>query len=113
VKLVVRNLGPAGTFTTVFWRYLLNFDSDINSGYLIYVATWFGGRVCKKGAKIEGSLAWLKRNIDRNLQNLGDIALYVWLGTCNLTSKDKSRFISLSSQNNETLCIPSRYKLKL
>jgi hypothetical protein len=58
---------------------------------------------CKKGAKIEGSLAWLKRNIDRNLQNLGDIALYVWLGTCNLTSKDKSRFISLSSQNNETL----------
>ena len=22
---------------------------------------------CKKGAKIEGSLAWLKRNIDRNL----------------------------------------------
>jgi hypothetical protein len=58
---------------------------------------------CKKGAKIEGSLAWLKRNIDRNLQNLGDIALYVWLGTCNLTSKDKSRFISLSSQNNETI----------
>ena len=39
----VRNLGPAGTFTTVFWRYLLNFDSDIDSGYLIYVATWFGG----------------------------------------------------------------------
>jgi hypothetical protein len=70
----VRNLGPAGTFTTVFWRYLLNFDSDINSG-----------------------------NIDRNLQNLGDIALYVWLGTCNLTSKDKSRFISLSSQNSETI----------
>ena len=47
--------------------------------------------------------AWLKRNIDRNLQNLEDIALYFWLGTCNLTSKDKSRFISLSTQNNETL----------
>ena len=47
--------------------------------------------------------AWLKRNIDRNLQNLGDIALYVWLGTCNLTSKDKSRFISLSTQNNEII----------
>ena len=52
---------------------------------------------CKKGAKIEESLAWLKRNIDRNLQNLGDIALYVWLGTCNLTSKDKSRFIYVQS----------------
>jgi hypothetical protein len=50
----------------------------------IYYIVWW----CKKGAKIEGSLAWLKRNIDRNLQNLGDIALYVWLGTCNLTSKD-------------------------
>jgi hypothetical protein len=34
---------------------------------------------------------------------IGDIALYVWLGTCNLTSKDKSRFISLSSQNSETI----------
>jgi hypothetical protein len=41
----VRNLGSASTFTTVFWRYLLNFVSDIDSGYLIYVATWFEGRV--------------------------------------------------------------------
>ena len=39
----------------------------------------------KSGAKIEDSTQWLKSNISKKIINYGDIWLYVWMGTCNLT----------------------------
>jgi hypothetical protein len=54
----------------------------------------------KSGAKIEDGTQWLKSNISKKIINYGDIWLYVWMGTCNLTSKNK-RYISLKSENDE------------
>jgi len=54
----------------------------------------------KSGAKIEDSTQWLKSNISKKIINYGDIWLYVWMGTCNLTSKNK-KYISLKSENDE------------
>lgn len=58
---------------------------------------------CKKGATIQKQLKWLRENLDRKINFLGDIHLYVWLGTCNLTSIDKTRKISLTSWNEDTI----------
>ena len=54
----------------------------------------------KSGAKIEDGTQWLKSNISKKIINYGDIWLYVWMGTCNLTSKNK-KYISLKSENDE------------
>jgi hypothetical protein len=54
----------------------------------------------KIGAKIEDGTQWLKSNISKKIINYGDIWLYVWMGTCNLTSKNK-KYISLKSENDE------------
>jgi hypothetical protein len=54
----------------------------------------------KSGAKIEDSTQWLKYNIFKKIINYGDIWLYVWMGTCNLTSINK-KYISLKSENYE------------
>ena len=54
----------------------------------------------KSGAKIEDSTQWLKSNISKKIINYGDIWLYVWIGTCNFTSKNK-KYISLKSENDE------------
>ncbi|CAG2239405.1 unnamed protein product [Mytilus edulis] len=59
--------------------------------------TWW----CQRGRTIQQSIAWLKANLDTEIQLIGDIWLFVWIGTCNLTSIDKNtRYISLSSFNN-------------
>lgn len=52
---------------------------------------WF----CKSGSSVENSKRWLQRNIAKKIINFGNIWLYVWLGTCNLTTKNK-QYISLS-----------------
>ena len=58
---------------------------------------------CRSGANIEDSFKWLKANIDNKLKTLVKIRLYIWLGTCNLTSKDKGIHISLRSTNDDTV----------
>jgi hypothetical protein len=58
---------------------------------------------CKKGASIKDTITWLNQNIDKKNRFLGDISLYVWLGTCNLTSKDKNGNISLTCWGNHTI----------
>ncbi|CAG2226102.1 unnamed protein product [Mytilus edulis] len=59
--------------------------------------TWW----CQRGRTIQQSIAWLKANLDTEIQLIGDIWLFVWIGTCNLTSIDKNtRYISLSSFDN-------------
>ncbi|KAK3094782.1 hypothetical protein FSP39_006183 [Pinctada imbricata] len=45
---------------------------------------WYkSGDTCKDGYK------WLKSNFKSKVKKLGDIWLYVWLGTCDLTTKKK------------------------
>jgi hypothetical protein len=44
----------------------------------------------KSGAKIKDSTQWLKSNISKKIINYGSIWLYVWMGTCNLTSKKRN-----------------------
>ena len=48
--------------------------------------------ISQSGLKAEESKQWLKRNIlvDRKIIEHGDIWLYIWIGTCNLTSKKRN-----------------------
>ncbi|CAC5424744.1 unnamed protein product [Mytilus coruscus] len=56
---------------------------------------------CQESVSIEQSFAWLKRNLATKLYEIGDIALYVWLGTCNLTTKEKSsKYISITTDKS-------------
>ena len=52
----------------------------------------------KSGTTIERELHWLGEHIHDKIRELGDIHLYIWLGTCNLTNKNKDGTISLTSQ---------------
>lgn len=54
---------------------------------------------CKGGSPIENSLAWLKRILDAKLLTIGPIRLYIWLGTCNLTTTPTGNkpYITLTS----------------
>lgn len=50
----------------------------------------------KSSAKTKDRKDWLESNIEEQVRTSGDIWLYVWLGTCDLTSKGK-KYISLTS----------------
>lgn len=56
----------------------------------------------KGGSKTEHSASWLRRNIARNIINHGDIWLYVWLGTCDLTTKNK-KYIGITPGKEEVI----------
>ncbi|CAC5418220.1 unnamed protein product [Mytilus coruscus] len=56
----------------------------------------------KRGTNIQNSLHWLEKNIKNKINELGNIHLYIWLGTCDLTTKNKDRTISLASQHLDT-----------
>ncbi|VDI08651.1 Hypothetical predicted protein [Mytilus galloprovincialis] len=59
---------------------------------------------CKQSVKIEQSYSWLKRILPTKLYQLGDIALYIWLGTCNLTTKTPdSKYINLTSEETSSI----------
>lgn len=60
-------------------------------------------RWCKAGATIENIITWLKENIKDKLRLLGIIRLYVWLGTCNITPRDKSGYISLATNPDQAV----------
>ena len=47
-------------------------------------------------------LHWLEKNIKSKINELGNIHLYIWLGTCDLTTKNKDGTISLATQHSET-----------
>jgi hypothetical protein len=64
----------------------------------------------KSGARVEESTRWLKNNIANKIIRHGDIWLYVWLGTCNLTRKNKN-YIDLAHPDNSTINeISQKYK---
>jgi hypothetical protein len=55
---------------------------------------------------IEKRLRWLRRNIQNKVNELGSIHFYIWLGTCNLTTKDKSVYISLAfTETNDAIAV--------
>ena len=57
----------------------------------------------KKGDTIEKRYEWLSENLSSKLRLLGSIHLYIWLGTCNLTTIDKNHYISLTTDPEATL----------
>lgn len=70
-------------------RYLRElYNSDIERE----IIWWdYSGRTTSKG------YSWLVDNLDRQITHLGNVHVYIWLGTCDLTTYDHS-FISLSSE---------------
>lgn len=65
---------------------------------------------CESGAQTYDRVEWLSKNIERLVNNLGNIHLYVWLGTNDLTTIDKStKHISLKHEDNSTIQELSTY----
>ena len=56
----------------------------------------------KRGTNINNSLHWLEKNIKSKIKELGNIHIYIWLGTCDLTTKNKDGTLSLATQHSET-----------
>ena len=54
----------------------------------------------KSSDKIKNRFDWLEANIVHEIKRLGNIRLYVWLGTCDLTTKNK-KFISVTSPHGD------------
>lgn len=57
---------------------------------------------CKSGAKIADRLKWLQTTLNIKTRELGAIWIYVWLGTCDLTSYNK-KYISINTYTDETI----------
>jgi hypothetical protein len=49
---------------------------------------------CKSGARTRDQLNWLKKNIGNKIAQYGNLTIFVWLGTCDLTVKE-GKYISL------------------
>jgi hypothetical protein len=64
----------------------------------------------KSGAKIEDSTRWLRSTIARKIIQLRDTWLYVWLGTCNLTEKNKKYINRKTETDDEILKIETYCK---
>ena len=75
-------------------RYLRELcNSDIERE----IVWWdYSGRTTSKG------YSWLVDNLDRQITRLGNVHVYIWLGTCDLTTYDHS-FISPSSESDTTI----------
>ena len=62
--------------------------------------------MCKEGYQ------WLKSNLRSKIKKLGSIWIYVWLGTCDLTSKNK-KYIALTAEDDQVVDIAYEYLLKI
>ena len=58
---------------------------------------------CKSGDNIQSRIDWLKENLEQKIRLLGQIHLYVWLGTCDLTTRDKNGYISINTNQSDTV----------
>ena len=67
---------------------------------------------CKGGDKIKDRFNWLKSVLQQKVAELGAIWIYVWLGTCDLTSYNK-KYISISSYSDEKITVLSYYYNKI
>ncbi|CAC5399465.1 chlN [Mytilus coruscus] len=53
---------------------------------------------CASGRTIQQGYDWLTKNIEDKIKRHGNLHIFVWLGTCNTTTRDKNRYISRKSQ---------------
>ncbi|CAG2233385.1 unnamed protein product [Mytilus edulis] len=58
---------------------------------------WF-----KSGRTSAQGLEWLRSNLDSKIGQLDNISLYIWLGTCDLTTYD-GKYIALRSEEQDTI----------
>lgn len=59
---------------------------------------------CFKGSKSRDSVKWLEKNIKSLVLKYNKIWLYIWIGTCDITTLDRSTFlISLTSEDTSEI----------
>ena len=63
-------------------------------------------QTCRDGYK------WLKSNLRQKPKKLGSIWIYVRLGTCDLTSKNK-KYIALTAEDDQAVANAYEYLLKI
>ncbi|CAG2249781.1 unnamed protein product [Mytilus edulis] len=56
---------------------------------------------CKSGAKTHECTNWLRHHIEQEIQTHGDIHIYIWAATCDLTTKKQDHSIELTSESND------------
>ncbi|XP_062621663.1 uncharacterized protein LOC134283229 [Saccostrea cucullata] len=69
--------------------YYLNKHLD-----LLKISRVFVQFECRPGARFADFYPWLKRNLAGLVQQYGQITLYIWLGTCDITQKS-GKYIDL------------------
>lgn len=76
----------------------LRLEQHVDIGFQRDIIWW-----CKPGATCEDRVNFLKNHLEKELQRHPKIVLYVWIGNCNLTTKDRAdRFIHLTSTTNNS-----------
>lgn len=66
----------------------------------------------KSGETTEKGYRWLKNNIKHKAKKHGPIWVYVWYGTCDLTTKNK-KYIALTSENDSAINKAAEYLGKI
>ena len=56
---------------------------------------------CKRGVTIPDEIEWVRRNLFRKSRIHGPIHLFVWLGTCDTTKKNKQGYIELRHKETD------------
>ncbi|MCG7879347.1 MAG: hypothetical protein N0E59_21405 [Candidatus Thiodiazotropha taylori] len=90
--------------------------SDSKGNYLKEhrdIITQFGFDIefqCRGGARFHDYYYWLQRNLAQKVQVYGQIVLYIFLGTCDLTTK-KGRFIDLAHENDHAAISYLQYQI--
>jgi hypothetical protein len=56
----------------------------------------------KSGENTSEGYSWLQNKLKSKIKKSGNIWLYVWLGTCDITSKHK-KYISLASEDDQSV----------
>lgn len=64
-----------------------------------------------KGLTTEIAFNWLYEKIDSKLRKYGEISIYIWLGTCDLTKKNKYVSLNVSYEADLTKTIENYRKL--
>lgn len=73
----------------------LNLQNEVRVNPETFIHFW-----CYPGATAEHRLQYLKDNLAGQLASLEKITLFVWVGTCNLTTKT-GQFIEITSTNTD------------
>ncbi|CAG2201935.1 unnamed protein product [Mytilus edulis] len=60
---------------------------------------WWGD----SGYSTSDGLQYIKRNINRAIRNFGNIWIYIWLGTCDLTVKERDHKINIRSTSDSSI----------